>query len=44
VIVREFSPPFDEFLVKRWALLWRGTRDGFGAAEFHRRAMAAQTL
>jgi hypothetical protein len=28
---------FAEFKMKRFSLLWRGGRDGFGAQEFHRR-------
>jgi hypothetical protein len=33
------SPPglFVEFRWKRFTLLWRGSRDGFGAGDFHRR-------
>jgi hypothetical protein len=30
-------PLYEEFSTKRWALLWRGSRDGFSATEFHRR-------
>jgi hypothetical protein len=30
-------PLFDEFCGKRFALLWRGSRDGFGARGFHGR-------
>jgi hypothetical protein len=37
LIVSEFSPLFQEFHAKRFNLLWRRSRDGFGAAEFHRR-------
>jgi hypothetical protein len=37
LIVREFPPLFEEFRWKQWTLLWRGSRDGFGPAEFHRR-------
>jgi hypothetical protein len=36
-IVTSLSPVFDEFRGKRWMLLWRGNRDGFSSAEFHRR-------
>jgi hypothetical protein len=32
-----FPPLFDEFRGKRFALLWRGSRDGFGARDFHGR-------
>jgi hypothetical protein len=37
VIVREFSPLFDEWRAKRFNLLWQGSRDGFGAKAFHDR-------
>jgi hypothetical protein len=37
LIVSEFPPLFHEFRTKRWALLWRGNRDGLPAREFHRR-------
>jgi hypothetical protein len=37
LIVASFSPLFGEFCGKRFALLWRGSRDGFGAQDFHRR-------
>jgi hypothetical protein len=37
LIVSKFPPLFEEFRAKRWAVLWRGSRDGFGAAEFHGR-------
>jgi hypothetical protein len=37
LIVREYPPLFEEFRMKQWLLLWRGSRDGFGAAEFHYR-------
>jgi hypothetical protein len=37
LIVSEFPPLFEEFHAKRFNLLWRGSRDGFGAAEFHHR-------
>jgi archaellum component FlaC len=37
LIVSEFPPLFKEFHAKRFNLLWRGSRDGFGAAEFHHR-------
>jgi hypothetical protein len=36
-IIQEFPALFEEFRTKRWALLWRGSRDSFGAAEFHLR-------
>jgi hypothetical protein len=35
--VREYPLLFEEFRTKRWVLLWRGSRDGFTAGEFHRR-------
>jgi hypothetical protein len=34
--VRDYPPLFEEFRTKRWVLLWRGSRDGFTAREFHR--------
>jgi hypothetical protein len=37
LIFVEYPPLFDEFRAKRFKLLWRGSRDGFGAREFHRR-------
>jgi hypothetical protein len=37
LIVGEYPPLFEEFRAKRFNLLWRGSRDGFGADEFHRR-------
>jgi hypothetical protein len=36
-IVASFPPLFDEFRGKRSALLWRGSRDGFRARDFHGR-------
>jgi hypothetical protein len=36
-IVPHFPPLFEEFRAKCSNLLWRGSRDGFGAAKFHRR-------
>jgi hypothetical protein len=33
----QFPPLFDEFRAKRFNLLWRGSRDGFTAEEFHLR-------
>jgi hypothetical protein len=36
-IVASLPPLFDEFGGKRFALLWRGSRDGFGARGFHGR-------
>jgi hypothetical protein len=36
-IISEFPEIFAEFRRKRKSLLWRGSRDGFGAFEFHRR-------
>jgi hypothetical protein len=37
LIVSEYPPLFEEFRMKRWTVLWRGSRDGFTAEEFHRR-------
>jgi hypothetical protein len=37
LIVDEYLPLFQEFRAKRFNLLWRGSRDGFGGREFHRR-------
>jgi hypothetical protein len=37
LIVGEYPPLFEEFRAKRFTLLWRGSRDGFTAGEFHRR-------
>jgi hypothetical protein len=37
LIIAEFPPLFEEFRRKRFKLLWRGSRDGFRAKEFHRR-------
>jgi uncharacterized coiled-coil protein SlyX len=36
-IIRDFPLLFAEFQRKRFTLLWRGTRDGFGEKEFHKR-------
>jgi chromosome segregation ATPase len=36
-VVSSFPPLFDEFRPKRFVLLWRGSRDGFGARDFHGR-------
>jgi hypothetical protein len=36
-IVASFPPLFEEFRGKRFVLLWRGSRDGFGARDFHGR-------
>jgi hypothetical protein len=36
-IISEFPEIFAEFQRKRFTILWRGSRDGFGAKEFHRR-------
>jgi hypothetical protein len=35
-IARDYPPLFEEFRTKRWVLLWRGSRDGFTARNFHR--------
>jgi hypothetical protein len=37
LIVSDFPPLFEEFRAKRFNLLWRGSRDGFRAKEFHLR-------
>jgi hypothetical protein len=37
LIVSDVPPLFDEFRLKKWTLLWRGSRDGFGAHDFHSR-------
>jgi hypothetical protein len=37
LILSEYPPLFEEFHMKRWTVLWRGSRDGFTAEEFHRR-------
>jgi hypothetical protein len=37
LIVSEYPPLFAEFRMKRWTVVWRGSRDGFTAKEFHRR-------
>jgi hypothetical protein len=35
LIVVDFSGPFEEFRGKRFALLWRGNRDGYGYGHGH---------
>jgi hypothetical protein len=37
VIISDFPDIFAEFRVKRFSLLWRSGRDGFGADDFHSR-------
>jgi hypothetical protein len=37
LIVADFPALFAEFAGKRFTLLWRGSRDGFGAGDFHSR-------
>jgi hypothetical protein len=37
LIVADFPALFAEFSAKRFTLLWRGSRDGFGARDFHGR-------
>jgi hypothetical protein len=37
LIVSEFPEIFAEFQGQRFSLLWRGSRDGFGAGDFHSR-------
>jgi hypothetical protein len=36
-IIPDFSKLFEDFKEKRFTLLWRGSRDGFGWREFHDR-------
>jgi hypothetical protein len=36
-IVPDFPKLFEDFNKKRFTLLWRGSRDGFGATDFHGR-------
>jgi predicted RNase H-like nuclease (RuvC/YqgF family) len=36
-IVRDFPKLFEDFKKKQFTLLWRGSRDGFGAGDFHLR-------
>jgi uncharacterized coiled-coil protein SlyX len=36
-VVSDFPPLFGEFRAKRFVLLWRGSRDRFGASDFHGR-------
>jgi hypothetical protein len=40
LIVLSFPPLFDEFRGKHFVLLWRGSRGGFGGADFCRRCNA----
>jgi hypothetical protein len=45
LIVADFPALFAEFCQERFALLWRGSRDGFDAHDFHgRRDGHAPTL
>jgi hypothetical protein len=37
LVILQFPPLFEEFRAKCFNLLWRGSHDGFGATEFHRR-------
>jgi hypothetical protein len=37
LIISDLPPLFDEFRLKKWELLWRGSRDGFGAGDFDSR-------
>jgi hypothetical protein len=37
LIVSDFPSLFDEFRLKKWNLLWRGSRDGFDTGDFHSR-------
>jgi hypothetical protein len=36
-IVRDFPKLFEDFKKRKFTLLWRGSRDGFGAGDFHGR-------
>jgi hypothetical protein len=36
-VVADFPKLFEDFKQKQFTLLWRGSRDGFGAGHFHRR-------
>jgi hypothetical protein len=36
-IISEIPDIFSDFKGKTWQLLWRGSRDGFGAGDFHNR-------
>jgi hypothetical protein len=36
-IVPDFPTLFEDFMGKQFTLLWRGSRDGFGYPDFHRR-------
>jgi hypothetical protein len=36
-IVADFPKLFEDFKTKQFTLLWRGSRDGFGARDFHSR-------
>jgi hypothetical protein len=38
VIISDLPEIFSDFASAQITLLWRGTRDGFGASEFHRRS------
>jgi hypothetical protein len=42
-VASSFPPLFDEFRGKRFALLWRGSRDEIGAGYFRGDATAART-
>jgi hypothetical protein len=37
MIISDFPEIFADFRMKRFSLLWRGSRDGFGVSEFHNR-------
>jgi hypothetical protein len=37
MIISDFPEIFSEFRGKHFSLLWRGSRDGFGARDFHKR-------
>jgi hypothetical protein len=36
-IINDFPPVFAEFQQRKFILLWRGSRDGFGGRDFHNR-------
>jgi hypothetical protein len=37
LVVEDFPEIFEDFRGERFTLLWRGSRDGFGAGDFHKR-------
>jgi hypothetical protein len=44
MIFPNFPEIFGEFREKRFGLVWRGSRDGFGVHDFQSRCDEAQTL